>query len=89
MEESVGLEDISVQVKEIIEKVLRNQNEAKQKLESCFDQLALQDIAVDFETPKRIQAEVLQRLARIDMFLLEDIQDLNIQQQELQQQQLI
>jgi len=37
MEESVGLEDISVQVKEIIEKVLRNQNEAKQKLESCFD----------------------------------------------------
>ena len=75
--ESAGLEDISVQVKEIVEKVLRNQNEAKEKLESCFAQLALQESAIDFEAPRRIQAEVLQRLARIDMFLLDDIQDLN------------
>ena len=75
--ESAGLEEISVQVKEIVEKVLRNQNEAKEKLESCFAQLALQESAIDFEAPRRIQAEVLQRLARIDMFLLDDIQDLN------------
>ena len=75
--ESAGLEEISVQVKEIVEKVLRNQNEAKEKLESCFAQLALQETAIDFEAPKRIQAEVLQRLARIDMFLLDDIQYLN------------
>jgi len=79
MEESAGLEDISVRVKEILEKVLRNQNEAKEKLENCFAQLALQESAIDFEAPKRIQAEVLQRLAKIDMFLLEDIQDLNAQ----------
>jgi len=54
MEESTGLEDISVRVKEILEKVLRNQNEAKEKLESCFAQLALQESAIDFEAPKRI-----------------------------------
>jgi len=86
IEESAGLEDISVRVKEIVEKVLRNQSEAKEKLESCFTQLALQESAIDFEAPTRIQAEVLQRLATIDMFLLEDIQDLNDQQQHLDQE---
>ena len=79
LEESAALEDISVRVREIVGKVLRNQNEAKEKLESCFAQLALQESAIDFEAPTRIQAEVLQRLATIDMFLLEDIQDLNAQ----------
>ena len=86
-EEYAGLKNISVRVKEILEKVLKNENEAKEKLESCFAQLALQESAIDFETPKRIQAEVLQKLATIDMFLLEDIQDLNAQQQQQQQQQ--
>ena len=80
LEESAALEDISVRVREIVGKVLRNQNEAKEKLESCFAQLALQESAIDFEAPTRIQAEVLQRLATIDMFLLEDMQDLNAQQ---------
>ena len=86
MEEYAGLENISVRVKEILEKVLKNENEAKEKLENCFAQLALQESAIDFEAPKRIQAEVLQKLATIDMFLLEDIQDLNAQQQQQRQQ---
>jgi len=82
LEESAALEDISVRVKEIVEKVLRNQSEAKEKLESCFTQLALQESAIDLEAPKRIQAEVLERLATIDMFLLKDIRDLHEQYQQ-------
>ena len=54
---------------------LRGGGGAKEKLESCFAQL------IEFEASRRIQAEVLQRLAKIDMFLLEDIQDLNAHQQ--------
>lgn len=54
MGESLELEEISVRVKEILDKVLRNQNEAKEKLESCFAQIALQEITIDFESPKRI-----------------------------------
>ena len=70
------LDQLSTRVRETTAGVVSSKEATKTALEESLSQLALQESAVDFEEPEKIKAEVLQKLSRISMFLLEDMRDL-------------
>ena len=77
--ESVELEELSNEVREILTKVLRNQEQAKAELEESFAYLALQESSIDFEGPLKIKEDVLKSLQSISMFLVNNVGDLQEQ----------
>jgi len=77
--ESVEIEELSNEVREILTKVLRNQEQAKAELEESFAYLALQEGTIDFEGPLKIKEDVLKSLQSISMFLVNNMGDLQEQ----------
>jgi len=70
------LDQLSTMVREITAGVVSSKEATKTALEASLSQLALQESAVDFDEPKRIKADALQKLSSISMFLVEDMRDL-------------
>ena len=79
LDSSEGIEQLSARIRRTIAGVLSETEVAAAQLASSLDQLALQESAVDFEGPQKVKEEILESISRISMFLVEDMQDVQVQ----------
>ena len=79
---SQELEELSRKIRETFAGVYLNEQVAADSLKLSLDQLSLQESAVDFEGPNREKMEILTKIDKISLFLVEDIRDLSLQPQQ-------
>ena len=79
LDSSEGLEELSTRIRSTVAGVLADTEAAAASLASSLEQLALQESAVDFAGPQKIKEDILESISRISMFLVENMQDLQMQ----------
>jgi len=75
-------EKLAIRVRETIASVLSSSELTKQTLERELEEHAVQVSSVDFEGPKRIMEDVLAQMAKISLFLVDNVSDLARQHNE-------
>ena len=75
---SQELDELSRKIRETFAGVYLNEQVAVDSLKMSLDKLSLQESAVDFEGPNKAKIEILAKIDKISLFLVEDVRDLSL-----------